>query len=37
MTPWREVLKTTVIITLGAIFCSGRNPRLGFLFFRKTH
>ena len=36
MRPWREVLKTSVIITLGAIFILVGILVWAFLFFRKT-
>jgi hypothetical protein len=36
MRPWRETLKTTVIITLGAIFILVGILVWAFLFFRTT-
>ena len=36
MRPWRNVLKATVILTLGAIFVLAGILVWAFLFFRKT-
>ncbi len=36
MRPWRDVLKATVIITLGAIFALVGILVWALLFFRKT-
>jgi hypothetical protein len=36
MRPWREVLKATVIVTLGAIFVLVGILVWAILFFRKT-
>jgi hypothetical protein len=36
MRPWREVLRTAVIITLGGIFILVGILVWAFLFFRKT-